>query len=85
MGNRYAAVNPQSVQILFQCLGAQAASDASVYRELQRQAAGLGADAVLVISSQPAIQGGFATYDAWIGTDLPLVLLSSDLSLAGSP
>jgi hypothetical protein len=39
----------------------------SVYRELQRQAAGLGADAVLVISSQPAIQGGFATYDAWTG------------------
>jgi hypothetical protein len=80
MGNRYAAVNPQSVQILFQpppwryeqigivtCLGAQAASDASVYRELQRQAAGLAADAVLVISSQPAIQGGFATYDAWTG------------------
>ena len=67
MGNRYAAVNPQSVQILFQCLGAQAASDASVYRELQRQAAGLGADAVLVISSQPATQGGFASYNAWTG------------------
>ena len=80
MGNRYAAVNPQSVQILFQpppwryeqigtvtCLGAQAASDASVYRELQRQAAGLGADAVLVISSQPATQGGFASYNAWGG------------------
>lgn len=79
-GNRYAAVNPQSVEILFQapswryeqigivtCLGAQAASDASVYRELQRQAAGLGADAVLVISSQPATQGGFAAYNALTG------------------
>jgi len=80
MGQRYAAVNPQSVEILFQapswryeqigivtCLGAQAASDASVYRELQRQAAGLGADAVLVISSQPATQGEFAAYNAWTG------------------
>jgi hypothetical protein len=80
MGNRYTAVAPVTVQILFQppswryeqigivtCLGAQAASDASVYRELQRQAAVLGADAVLVISSQPATQGGFASYNAWSG------------------
>src|SRR5437868_15323078 len=64
MGTKYAAVAPQTVQILFQApswpaeqigivtsQGAQLASDASVYQELQHQAAVLGADAVLIFSS----------------------------------
>jgi hypothetical protein len=78
MGNKYAPVAVENVQILFQpppwpyeqigivtSLGAQVASDATVYRELQNQAAQLGADAVLIISAgdKPLPGGGyFAPY-----------------------
>jgi hypothetical protein len=81
MGTKYPAVSPQSVQLLFQppswpaeqigivtSQGAQIASDATVYQELQHQAAVLGADAVLIISSgmrQYAAMPGFATYNAF--------------------
>jgi len=81
MGSTYAAVAPTTVQILFQSpswpynqigivssQGAQVASDATVYKELQSQAAKLGADAVLVVSSgmkQYASFPGFATYNAF--------------------
>jgi hypothetical protein len=81
MGTKYAAVAPQSVQLLFQSpswpttqigivtsQGAQLASDATTYAELQSQAAKLGADAVLIISSgmrQYAAMPGFATYNAF--------------------
>jgi hypothetical protein len=86
MGNRYAAVGSESVQILFQypswpaeqigivsSQGAQLASDATVYHELQSQAARLGADAVLIVSSgmrQYAAMPGFATYNAFGGSNL---------------
>jgi len=78
MGNKYAPVAVENVQILFQpppwpyeqigivtSLGAQVASDATVYRELQNQATQLGADAVLIISAgdKPLPGGGyFAAY-----------------------
>jgi hypothetical protein len=81
MGTKYPAVAPQSVQLLFQApswpaeqigivtsQGAQIASDATVYQELQHQAAVLGADAVLIVSSgmrQYAAMPGFATYNAF--------------------
>ena len=81
MGSKYPAVAPGSVQILFQTpewpyeqigivtsQGAQLASDATVYEELQSQAAKLGADAVLIVSSgmrQYAAMPGFATYNAY--------------------
>jgi hypothetical protein len=81
IGTKYAAVAPQSVQILFQApswpaeqigivtsQGAQLASDAAVYHELQHQASVLGADAVLIMSSgmrQYAAMPGFATYNAF--------------------
>ena len=81
MGNKYVAVAPATVQILFQpplwpteqigivsSQGAQLASDATVYHELQSQAAKLGADAVLIVSSgmkQYAAMPGFATYNAF--------------------
>jgi hypothetical protein len=48
--------------------GAQLASDATVYKELQSQAAKLAADAVLIVSSgmrQYAAMPGFATYNAY--------------------
>ena len=44
------------------------ASDATVYKELQSQAAKLGADAVLIVSSgmrQYAAMPGFGTYNAY--------------------
>jgi hypothetical protein len=53
--------------------GAQLASDATVYHELQSQAAKLGADAVLIVSSgmrQYAAMPGFATYNAFGGSNL---------------
>ena len=63
-GAKYVAVAPQGVEILFQApnwpcqqigivtsQGAQLASDATTYSELQSQAAKLGADAVVIISS----------------------------------
>ena len=81
MGNKYAAVTSGSVQILFQASawpaeqigivssqGAQLASGATVYHELQSQAAKLGVDAVLIVSSgmrQYAAMPGFATYNAF--------------------
>ena len=81
MGAKYTALAPQSVQLLFQApswpaeqigivtsQGAQVASDATVYQELQHQAAVLGAAAVLIISSgmrQYAAMPGFATYNAF--------------------
>jgi hypothetical protein len=78
MGNRYAPVAVEKVQILFQpppwqseqigivtSLGAQVASDATVYEELQRQAAALGADAVLVTSSGMRQLPGGAFYNAY--------------------
>jgi hypothetical protein len=81
METKYPAVSPQSVQLLFQppswpaeqigivtSQGAQIASDATVYQELQHQAAVLGADAVLIVSSgmrQYAAMPGFATYNAF--------------------
>ena len=77
---RYAAVPRETVQILFQpppwqyeqigivkSQGAQVASDATVYSELQSQAAKLGADAVLVVSGGMKQYGSFpgiATYNA---------------------
>ena len=80
-GTKYAAVAPQTVQILFQVpswpaeqmgivtsQGAQLASDATVYKELQHQAAVLGADAVVIVSSgmrQYAAMPAFATYNAF--------------------
>jgi hypothetical protein len=86
MGNKYAAVAGETVQILFQpplwpaeqigivsSQGAQLASDATVYHELQSQAAKLGADAVLIVSSgmrQYAAMPGFATYNAFGGGNL---------------
>lgn len=83
MGANYAAVAPQSVQILFQApawpanqigivssLGAQVASDATVYKELQSQAARLGADAVLVISSEQKQGPAIATYNAFGSANL---------------
>ena len=86
MGNKYAAVAGETVQILFQLplwpaeqigivssQGAQLASDATVYHELQSQAAKLGADAVLIVSSgmrQYAAMPGFATYNAFGGGNL---------------
>jgi hypothetical protein len=53
--------------------GAQLASDATVYKELQSQAAKLGADAVPIVSSgmrQYAAMPGFANYNA-TGTGSP--------------
>jgi hypothetical protein len=78
-GVQYAAVAPQAVEILFQApawsarqigilasQGAQLASDATTYAELQSQAAKLGADAVVIFSvgqKQYASFPGFATYN----------------------
>jgi hypothetical protein len=79
--NKYAAVAAETVQILFQpppwpveqigivsSQGAQVASDATVYHELQSQGAKLGEDAVLIVSSgmrQYAAMPDFATYNAF--------------------
>lgn len=78
--NRYAAVPQEKVQILFQppawpyeqlgivtSHGAQVASDATVYAELQSQAAKLGADAVLIVlpgTKQYAASPEIARYNA---------------------
>jgi hypothetical protein len=86
MGKTYVPVRADTVQILFQApawqyeqigivssQGAQVASDATVYKELQSQAAKLGADAVLIISSgmrQYAYMPGMSTYNAYGGANI---------------
>jgi hypothetical protein len=85
MGNKYAPVAVENVQILFQpppwpyeqigivtSLGAQVASDATVYRELQNQATQLGADAVLIISAgtSPCLEVDTSPPTAGVRADL---------------